>query len=144
MSERYVVAHDPFNAPYILNTETDLIEVMFYSSVDDSRAIAIANLLNKQADELREAQADAAVLQEALEYYGVLYDSAFRTHKSGVELLRELDDLRTALKEIHTLTLDLTVQSRLSAAEPGSKISNICLHALGLITDEEFEAAKGE
>lgn len=44
--------------------------------------------------ELREAQADAAVLQEALEYYGVLDDSAFRTHKSGAELLRELDTLK--------------------------------------------------
>lgn len=52
--------------------------------------------------------------------------------------------LRTALTEANTVTLELTVQSRLSAAGPGVKISNICLHALGLITDEEFEALKGE
>lgn len=114
---RVVSDSDPFNAPYILNTETNLIEVMFYSSVDDGRANAIANLLNSQADELAATQAEAAVMRKQLGYiseglagdYSLEYlaQEALEATTAGAALLTELDTLRAQNRELRETLEDI-------------------------------------
>lgn len=127
MSERYRV--DEGESGYYFIVDQKKGRRLRVESKMQAYMQTIADELNQQAAELREAQAGAAALQEEFKRFleGVCYwrrvhighgmmraeptleDSELERYRNlvhspdstaGTELLRELDDLRTALKEI--------------------------------------------
>lgn len=92
-----------------------------------SDAKAVVDLLNTQ--------------QERIERLEAANETAL---SNNVRLLAERRKYIEALKQINTISLELTVQSRSSAAFPGARIANVCAVALGWLTEDEVYQKKDE